>query len=247
MDSVKKIQIKNQKQKAKDLIAAGNFQKAFGILTDLMVKDPKDVEVLIGLADCLSVFGQPDEALLLLDQALKIDTNYILALLFKCNILGDVGKHQEAILILEHRIQNGLHDCEAYGVLGELYQQGPGDYNSAIDAYKKALSFQNIINSRIVKHNLANCYSDLNRFPEAIKIYDKLISADPQDTVALLNKAVALEEMGNSVESLKLLKQAVDIDPDFPMAWDKLADLYDNIGAHAEAKKCRGKGNRGII
>jgi tetratricopeptide (TPR) repeat protein len=246
MNSSKKNQFKTQKQQAKNLIAAGDFQKAFSILTNLMGKDHKDVEVLTGLADCLSVFGQPDNALLLLDQALDINPKYILALLFKCNILGDVGKYKEGILILENEIKNGLNNCEAYGVLGELYQQGPGEYNSAIDAYKKALSFSNIIDSRTVENNLANCHAELRQFSDAMTIYDKLISDDQKDTAVLLNKAVALEEMGDSAASLKLLNQAVVIDPDFSIAWDKLAALYDNIGAHAKAKECREKGNRGI-
>ena len=238
MNSVKEIQIKTQKQKAMKLIGSGSHSKAFPILKSLLPKTQLDIEVLTGLAHCYSAFGQPQEALFFLDIALSVDSNYPHATFLKGCVLGDLGKYHEGIALVEDAIKNGLDNFESYGNLGLLYQNSE-DYNSAINAYEKALSFNDIVDPQTLENNLANCYSELNQFPDAIKIYDKLIGDDDKDFYAIYNKAVAMEKMGNSPDSLKLLKQVTEIKPDFSKAWSELADLYDNIGAQDEVEKCR--------
>ena len=240
MNSVKKIQIKTQKEKAIKLIAVGKHDEAAVILKSLIRKDHSDVEILTGLAHCYSMFGQPFEALFLLDRALEEDPDYLHAKFLKGCVLGDLGKNLEGIAMIKNVIENGLVDFEMYGNLGVLYQNSC-DYSSAITAYIKALSFSSIVNPEVIENRLANCYSELGQFSESMTIYDKLINDNPKDTTALFNKAVACEKMGNTPESLKLLKQVVDIDSDFSKAWDELADLYDKINAPDEAKKCRTK------
>ena len=240
MNSVKKIQIKTQKQKAMKFITSGEYDRAIAIFKSLIQKDHFDIELLTGLAHCYSALGQPLEAMFYLDVALNIDPNYLHAQFLKGCVLGDLGKYQEGISLVENVIKNGLDNFETYGNLGLLYQSEE-NFSAAIAAYNKALSFPDIVDSRALKTNFANCYSELGQFPEAMKIYDKLICENDQDTCAMYNKAVASEKMGDSAESLKLLKQVVGIDSDFVRAWDELADLYEKIGAPDEAKKCRTK------
>ena len=71
MNSVKKIQIKTQKQKAMKFITSGEYDRAIVIFKSLIQKDHFDIELLTGLAHCYSALGQPREALFFLDKALK--------------------------------------------------------------------------------------------------------------------------------------------------------------------------------
>lgn len=242
MNSVKKIQIEKQKQKAIKSIMVGNYEDALPILKSLVItgKSTNDVEVLTALAHCYSAFNCPEESLFYLDVALNIDPDYLHAKFLKGCVLGDIGEYQDGIELVKNVIKNGLSNFETYGNLGLLYQNNE-NYTSAITAYKKALAFSDIVNPKKLENNLANCYSELGQFPEAIKIYDKLIGDDSKDTHAIYNKAVASEKMGNSPQSLKLLNQVVAIDPDFSKAWSELADLYDNIEAKDKATECRAK------
>jgi len=240
MNSVMKIQISTQKQKAMKLFAEGKYDEASVILKSVLQKYHYDIEVLTGLAHCYSALGQPMKARFYLDVTLKINPNYLHAQFLKGCVLGDLGQYQEGIELVKNVISRGLDDYEMHGNLGILYQDS-GDYNSAITAFNKALSFPSIVNPEFIEVRLANCYSELGQFPEAMKIYDKLICENDQDTCAMYNKAVASEKMGDSAESLKLLKQVVGIDSDFLRAWEELADLYEKIGAPDEAKKCRTK------
>ena len=240
MNSVKKIQISTQKQKAMKFITSGNHDKAAVILKSLLQKDHFDIELLTGLAHCYSAFGQPLEALFFLEKALDIDPDYLHAQFLKGCVLGDLGKYQEGIDLVKNVISSGLDDYEMHGNLGILYQDS-GDYNSAITAFNKALSFPSIVNPEFIEVRLANCYSELGQFTQAVKIYDKLIHDNDTNTYALFNKAIVSDKMGNSAGSLKLLKQVVSIDSDFVRAWHELADLYEKIGAPDEAKMCRTK------
>jgi len=242
MNSIKKIQIEKQKQKAIISIAAGNYEDAFPILKSLVItgKSSNDIEVLTALAHCYSGFNCPEESLFYLDAALNIDPDYLHAKFLKGCVLGDIGESQDGIELVKNVIKNGLNNFETYGNLGLLYQSNE-NYASAITAYKNALAFTDIFYPEKLEINLANCYSELGQFPEAMKIYDKLIGNDSKDTHALYNKAVASEKMGNSPQSLKLLNQVVAIDPDFSKAWCELADLYDNLGVPDKAIECRAK------
>lgn len=240
MNSVKKIQISTQKQNAMKFFNSGNHDKAFVILKSLLQKDHYDIEVLTGLSLCHSAFSQPHEALFFLDKALEINPDYLHAQFLKGCVFGDLGKYQEGIILIKNVIKNGLDDYEMHGNLGILYQDS-GDYNSAITAFNKALSFPSIVNPEFIEVRLANCYSELGQFTQAMNIYDKLILNNDKDTYALFNKAIVSDKMGNSAGCLQLLKQVVDIDPNFSKAWDELADLYEKIGAPDEAKKCRNK------
>ena len=238
MNSLKKIQINTQKQKAMRLFAEGKYGEASVILKSIHRMNRYDIEVLTGLAHCSSALGQPMEALLYLDITLQINPKYLHAQFLKGCVLGDLGKYQEGIDLVKNVISSGLDDYEMHGNLGILYQDS-GDFNSAITAFNKALSFPSIVNPEFIEVRLANCYSELGQFTLAMSIYDKIIHDNDKDTYALFNKAIVSDKMGNSAESLKLLKQVVGIDSDFLRAWDELADLYEKIGAPDEAKKCR--------
>jgi len=242
MNSVKKIQIETQKQKAIKLIREGKHEQAFPILNSLIntKKTRDDVQVLTAFAHCHSAFGYPNEALFYLDVALSIDENYLHAQFLKGCVLGDIGKYQEGIVLVKGAIKDGLDDFEMYANLGALYQDS-GEFNSAIDAYEEALSFSTIVDPEVIENRLANCYSELDQFSEAIKIYDKLISNNCRDTFTLYNKAVASEKMGKSSESLRLLNQVTEIDPYLSKAWIELADLYDAIDAKDRADECRAR------
>ena len=237
MNSLKKIQINTQKQKAMRLFAEGKYGEASVILKSIHRMNRYDIEVLTGISLCHSAFSQPHEALFFLDKALEINPDYLHAQFLKGCVLGDLGKYQEGIRLIKNVISSGLDDYEMHGNLGILYQDS-GDYNSAITAFNKALSFPSIVNPEFIEVRLANCYSELGHFTQAMNIYDKLIHDNNKDTYALFNKAIVSDKMGNSAGCLQLLKQVVDIDPDFLRAWDELADLYEKIGAPDEAKKC---------
>jgi tetratricopeptide (TPR) repeat protein len=136
MNSVKKIQIESQKQKAIKLLAEGKHSEAFINLKSILQKSQIDIEVITALAHCHSAFGQPREALFFLEKALKVDPDYLHARFLKVCVLGDLGKYQEGIKLIKNVINNGPDDYEMHGNLGILYQDS-GDYNSAITAFLK--------------------------------------------------------------------------------------------------------------
>ena len=55
--------------------------------------------------------------------------------------------------------------------------------------------------------------SDMQEFSEAIKIYDRILTEDPKNIGAMVDKATTLQRTGNNKESLKLFDAALEISP----------------------------------
>ena len=58
-------------------------------------------------------------------------------------------------------------------------------------------------------------YIDLGRYDEAIQYYDKALQIDPNDTVALNNKGVALSDLDRYDEAIQNYDKALQIDPNY--------------------------------
>ena len=62
-------------------------------------------------------------------------------------------------------------------------------------------------------NNRGNCLSLLGEFAEAIKSYDAVIAARPNDLRAHCNRANALKQLGRSHEALAEYKRVLKADP----------------------------------
>jgi tetratricopeptide (TPR) repeat protein len=113
-------------------------------------------------------------------------------------------KKLEALGYLAPDNPDALHN------LGQRYQQ-QGEYQKAIDHYKKAIAmrptFYNAYN------NLATCYGELKMYDEAIAALQKCISLKPDDYYAMSNLAVVMIQTGRLPEALRFAEQAVRTEP----------------------------------
>ena len=66
--------------------------------------------------------------------------------------------------------------------------------------------------------NKGKILSDMNRLPEAIKCFDKLLEIDPQFGVAYSFKGNLMYRYGRKMEALKLYEEALKLNPNDPYA-----------------------------
>jgi len=67
------------------------------------------------------------------------------------------------------------------------------------------------------------------KFEEAIALYDRAIEVDPECCEAWTNKAIALNALGRTRESLECVERALDISPS-PIAEDLRESMIGESG-----------------
>jgi tetratricopeptide (TPR) repeat protein len=76
------------------------------------------------------------------------------------------------------------------------------------------------------------------KYEEAIKCYDKTLSIDPDNIIALCNKGGALVNLGRNEESIKYCDKALSLNPDIGMCWSNKGGALVNLGKNEEAINC---------
>jgi len=84
-------------------------------------------------------------------------------------------------------------------------------------------------------NNLGVAYMNQQRMDKAIEEFDRALTADPELTVAELNKGIALLNLQNLAEAEAALKAAAAKDPTNPRVWYNLGLLRRSEGKPAEA------------
>ena len=105
----------------------------------------------------------------------------------------------------------------AYGELGE--------YEKAIDCYKKALEDKNLNKPSYVRNNMGIAYDDLGEYEKAIDCYKKALEDENYDTPgrAWYNMGIAYRELGEYEKAIECYEKAIRYDPED-------AGIYNNLG-----------------
>lgn len=89
-------------------------------------------------------------------------------------------------------------------------------------------------------YNLGLIAQTQNDPSKAIADYQQAVRANPQDTSAMYNEAIALESTNRS-QALALYKQIVNIDPQAATAYLRMSFLYDELGDRVAAAAAHAK------
>ena len=122
----------------------------------------------------------------------------------------------------------------AYRVGEALYQQHKGDvalpwYKRATDLWPYSLDFQN-------KYGV--CLLSLGKLPEAMKVFQYIVSENPGHVSAITNLGYINMQQGNNSQSYDLLLKARNLDPDYEQNLVNLAVWYHSNQRNEDAEKC---------
>ena len=111
-----------------------------------------------------------------------------------------------------------------------LYSRG--DYGSAIDCYKRALTYldgsanKDVINMKVkCQNNLSAAQLKVNAFQAALLSCNSVLTLHSNNIKAMFRKSKCLEALGKKNEALKCLKEASMIDPSNKMVYNELMRL----------------------
>ncbi len=135
-------------------------------------------------------------------------------------------QHEQAIEILEPFLsQSDLRKDEKsslYFSLGRSYYK-KREFSKAEEILSKAIALEP---GRPEYHfALGNVYLFSKRYEQAVRSYEAALAAEPDNVRFLSNLGIALERNGDPGRARKMLRRAIELDPDGKVAKNALAEL----------------------
>lgn len=218
-DGVKYIK-QNELEKAVE-----SFKKAIKV-------DPESAKAYFNLGIVYKHLGKEEEARKAFEKADLISRekspilNEKIAKLL-CN--SDFAAKNPKLALKTPTIQNGSNEVAANKEVTQFVTAGygfyiKGDYEQAIENYKKALDLQP--NNANVITEIANIYYETGQYTEAEDHYELATSINPNNAEAYAKYASLKEFMGNNSKAIKLYEKAVELNPADEVSLISLANLY---------------------
>ena len=192
---------------------------------------PADVETRLLLGQLYSLNHDSAKAEAQFKEAQKIDANSEEVVLSMARLYGEQGDYQRAADTLGS-IPVEDRSMRVEFALGGTYDQLKKT-KEASAAYRRALDMEP--DNPDTQHALANALLADNKLDEALKLYQEISAAEPQDGQSLIHMAEIQRRQGHYTEALATLKKAKTLAPDSIELSYNEALVYDSLGKYDEA------------
>lgn len=234
---------------------------AVSALQQAVYANPENVVLIEILANLQMRTGKKSEALQTIRSLRARNTNNYSLLRLEAKILADSGKTDEAVALIKSLIgkktsarnvpgttdENDnemvfdslmFDDFSNYLYIANLYSQARRG-KEAVEAINLALAAtQNPERKDIARLTLATVQQTSGDFRGAEETLRGILANTPRNPIALNNLGYFLTERDEKLsEALKLIEQAVEIDPANPSYLDSLGWAYFKLGKLPEAEK----------
>ena len=200
----------------------GQLGSAESLYRSVLDEDQSNPMLYANLGTLCLATGRYQEAIELLEQALKLKPDYALAY----NSLGIAWQQQkdwnQALQCYQKALALQDNYPDAWNNLGNLFHQWER-FDDAIKAFEQALHHKNDYSE--AWFNLGNAFQALNRSADAMAAYRSVLKLKPQSHLALNNLGILLQQRGNLIQAEQCYRQALDFCPDFLEVQSNLAQV----------------------
>ena len=193
---------------------------------------PRSAPAAIALAEVYLATGKTPQAEAELNRALGLDAKNGTALLRLAGIQLATGRQSEAEANL--RRLSDLPDPAFNGIYGEFLMQN-GRRDAALAEFEKQAKAAP--GNRAARSRLIDAYLAMNRVADAQRLLAEALRKNPQDTDALLERAIINLQAGLVEEAQQDLNQVIQFLPNSAEAHFALASVYKTRGLVHEERQ----------
>lgn len=223
-------------------------------LEKLLGEEPDDFQARCRLGELYFNKGRMDEALsevkksIEMAEGLRVEMDRSLAMYYSNlgTIYGTKGMLDDATAQFKRALELNAYDVLALFNVGRLYSD-KGEYFQAKDYFERLIEISS--EDPIAWYNLAGVYeklddpkiSDLNTLDMAMQAYMKVLQFDPnhlESSFKLMEMALNLKKPEMAV---KVMEDAVDSNPDEPLAYYNLINTYEKCKMFDQADETRNR------
>jgi len=244
--------------------AKQSFEKALELYNNTLQKNPEDIDAWMGKARAFNNMAFADRpgqknahreaALYSYDRILQIDPQNATVLYFKGGALFELGRHEEAVDVLNQALEIGFPPSQEWLEEGALQTKGLalaalGETNESAESYQYALlGFDEAIEKADIPENLSQAWlskgfilQEQGKYEESIRSLDNATNADPKNEMAWRVKGFMLANwMGRYDEGLAALNKALEINPSADV-WEAKARVFNELGRYDDALRASDK------
>ncbi len=210
----------------------GDFESSEDLLEKAIVKNPKDAESLMKLAELSLYFKRYSEMYDFIDKALTIDQRNPKAHLLKG--FGFIEQKDTIAAIREYQlaVDQDPKYYEAYIQLGLIFHRKQD--RLALDYYNNALNIRP--QSTEAMYNIAMFHQDTKNYDKAIEQYKMILQIDKHHTYSTHNIGwIQLEIKKNYPEAINYFSQSINSDSTFINAIYNRGLTYERMKKYNEA------------
>jgi tetratricopeptide (TPR) repeat protein len=159
-----------------------------------------------------------EEAIALLEKAVELDPGFAMALRKLAVVLSNEDRDAESQEYSRRAVENSdrLPAKEKYLVQAYHYSDFPNTMDRAIEAYRKLIEIEP--DNFTALHNLALQLAQMERWEEAVSLYERAASAGDDFQFLYANMANSYAHLGRETEAFHALERLRQIEPDSVVA-----------------------------
>lgn len=196
-------------------------------------KFPDNIEGLLKLGELFFLVRQYENALTQINKALKIDENIARAYYLKGSVFKEMGDTTRAVSSMQTAIEQDNKYFDAFVDIGLLYA-----------VKKNPLAFQYFDNALRLKpgndnvmYAKAKLLQDMNKIPEAMAEYEKMLAINKDNTMVLYNMgAISLDKKNDAEKAIDYFSKAIAVDPKYTEAYFARGVCYEVLKDFSNAK-----------
>ncbi len=142
-------------------------------------------------------------------------------------LMSAIDEPEVNTLITKLKVQQTKHPNDGLWsyCIGNAYE-GQTNYVKAIEAYKESMAIES---NDVCCFRMANCYSELGEYEQALESINQAIEMDPSDNDYVMSKANYLYEMGRGAEAIETYDKYIKAEPDYWFGYYRRAFIKDNL------------------
>lgn len=209
----------------------GLIQEALVCLNKALDTEPERAEYLELQADCLLEKEDWHGAADALNKAIRTNPKKVENIYRLGTIYSYHGENHEALRCFQGCCELKPHNSLYWEMKGEIHLQLE-QMPQAIQSFEKALRYEY---NPDLKARLAYCYTQINEQKKGIRLYRQVLKHDPAHYDSLCNLAAIYQNLGQSLEALKLQERAHGLCQNDPVLLNNMAYTLVHLGRTRKA------------
>ena len=223
---------------AQDNASNGRYTQAIDLYTQAIDADPTFVSAFLGRALVyVSGFSNFDNAILDLEQAISLDSQYGEAYRYLGRFQNEMGVYEEVESNLLRAIELNPADLDAHLWVAEYYASF-GSYESALEHYDRLLEAQEALDNDTLYSvwiRKADAQEALDRIDEAFESYQTAISLDPDRVEAYADIGRLYVFRNDYEQAVEYLDSAIETVSDDPTSFVNRGEAHAGLQNYTEA------------
>jgi tetratricopeptide (TPR) repeat protein len=197
---------------------AGRLDEAEGLYRDLL-REAASFDAIHSYGVLEAQRGRNVEALVLLEEALRLEPRAVAALSNRAHVLSCLGRAEEALASADAALALQPDYAEAHNNRGNALQ-ALARQEEALAAYDEATRLRPAWGSAL--KNVAGALYRLGRYEESLACCDRILARQPDYFEAINDRAAAAHQLGRHAEALAGYQAAARLNPEYAEArWNE--------------------------